>query len=150
MGEAKAVALVAIAYGMLACEDYSKHGFINKKVTRLLNEIKEDLRLLISSYELDKKEIDKKVTKILQGVKKHNKNYLITTEQTAMDILYHVLEPVERTFKKHSDRMIAFWEKNREKVLLVSYSAHDTAKYWTSDYDSDQAAWLHIQEALAK
>lgn len=150
MGEIKCIALIAIAYGLLCAEDYTKKGFVNRKITKNMIEIKAFLKLLIGSYAPYKADIHKKVDKALLGVKKHNKNLKITTDQTALCLLFHTLEPCERTFKKLPEKAQDFWNKYRDKVLECSYAAHDTRKYFITDYDSDQAAYLYIKEMLSK
>lgn len=135
-GEKRVLAILSIAYGFLESDDYQESGFINKRITRLIKEIRESLFELLKEYEAEAVNIKKTTDIFLRKISFKNKDYVITNTQVAMDLIYLGLEPTERRFKKLSPKVSQWYYQYRDRVLEVSYKAAETKKYECTDVDS--------------
>lgn len=145
-GERRAVGLLAIAYGFLEEDDYESAGIVNKRITKLIDEVRESLFLFLKEYEQKGESIKKLSTSFLRKISFKNKNYVITNTQASFDLLYLALEPSEKRFKKLSPKVEQWYRSYRNKVLEVSYKLSDTIKYSETDKDSYDLAQFILDE----
>lgn len=145
-GERRAIGLLAIAYGFLEEDDYESAGIVNKRITKLVDEVRESLFLLLQGYEQEGESIKKLSDSFLRKISFKNKNYIITNTQASFDLIYLALEPSEKRFKKLSPKVEQWYRSYRDKVLEVSYKLSDTIKYSETDKDSYDLAQFVLDE----
>lgn len=145
-GERRAIGLLAIAYGFLEEDDYESAGIVNKRITKLVDEVRESLFLLLQGYEQEGESIKKLSDSFLRKISFKNKNYVITNTQASFDLIYLALEPSEKRFKKLSPKVEQWYRSYRDKVLEVSYKLSDTIKYSETDKDSYALAQFILNE----
>lgn len=145
-GERRAVGLLAIAYGFLEEDDYESAGIVNKRITKLVDEVRESLFLLLKEYEQEGESIKKLSSSFLRKISFKNRNYVITNTQASFDLIYLALEPCEKRFKKLSPKVEQWYRSYRNKVLEVSYKLSDTIKYSETDKDSYDLAQFILDE----
>lgn len=145
-GERRVVGLLAIAYGFLEEDDYETSGIVNKRITKLVDEVRESLFLLLKEYEQEGTSIRKLSTSFLRKISFKNKNYVITNTQASFDLIYLALEPSEKRFKKLSPKVEQWYRSYRDRVLEVSYKLSDTIKYLETDKDSYDLAQFILDE----
>ena len=145
-GERRVVGLLAIAYGFLEEDDYESSGIVNKRITKLVNEVRESLFLFLKEYQQEGESIKKLADSFLRKISFKNKNYVITNTQAAFSLIYLALEPSEKRFKKLSPKVEQWYRSYRDKVLEVSYKLSDTIKYSETDKDSYDLAQFILNE----
>ena len=145
-GERRVVGLLAIAYGFLEEDDYESSGIVNKRITKLVNEVRESLFLFLKEYQQEGESIKKLADSFLRKISFKNKNYVITNTQAAFSLIYLALEPSEKRFKKLSPKVEQWYRSYRDKVLEVSYKLSDTIKYKETDKDSYDLAQFILDE----
>lgn len=145
-GERRVVGLLAIAYGFLEEDDYESAGIVNKQITKLVDEVRESLFILLKEYEAEGESIKKLSSSFLRKISFKNKNYVITNTQASFDLIYLALEPSEKRFKKLSPKVEQWYRSYRNKVLEVSYKLSDTIKYKETDKDSYDLAQFILDE----
>lgn len=145
-GEKRAVGILAIAYGFLKEDDYESAGIVNKRITKLVDEVRESLFLFLKEYEKEGESIKKLSSSFLRKISFKNKNYVITNTQASFDLIYLALEPSEKRFKKLSPTVEQWYRSYRDKVLEVSYKLSDTIKYSETDKDSYDLAQFILDE----
>ena len=116
-GEKRVVGILSIAYGFLEEDDYESAGIVNKRITKLVDEVRESLFRLLKEYEAEGESIKKLSSSFLRKISFKNKNYVITNTQASFD-----------------------------KVLEVSYKLSDTIKYSETDKDSYDLAQFILDE----
>lgn len=145
-GERRVVGLLAIAYGFLEEDDYESSGIVNKRITKLVDEVRESLFLFLKEYQQEGESIKKLADSFLRKISFKNKNYVITNTQAAFSLIYLALEPSEKRFKKLSPKVEQWYRSYRDKVLEVSYKLSDTIKYSETDKDSYDLAQFILNE----
>ena len=145
-GERRVVGLLAIAYGFLEEDDYESAGIVNKQITKLVDEVRESLFILLKEYEAEGESIKKLSSSFLRKISFKNKNYVITNTQALFDLIYLALEPSEKRFKKLSPKVEQWYRSYRNNVLEVSYKLSDTIKYKETDKDSYDLAQFILDE----
>lgn len=145
-GERRVVGLLAIAYGFLEEDDYETSGIVNKRITKLVDEVRESLFLLLKEYEQEGESIRKLSSSFLRKISFKNKNYVITNTQASFDLIYLALEPSEKRFKKLSPKVEQWYRSYRNQILEVSYKLSDTIKYRETDKDSYDLAQFILDE----
>lgn len=145
-GERRAVGILAIAYGFLEGDDYDSAGIVNRRITKLVDEVRESLFLFLKEYEQEGESIQKLSNSFLKKISFKNKNYVITNTQASFDLIYLALEPSEKRFKKLSPKVEQWYRSYKDKVLEVSYKLSDTIKYSETDKDSYDLAQFILDE----
>ena len=143
--ELKDAAIFVMAYSFLKMDSTEELGlFINKKASKLIDELLAAMFPIVQYYHEHKKRIDVQINALDNKAYVRKENFGTTAPQLACDLLYLRFAPNERKGQKLAPILAEFYATNKEKIAYISNKSYDT-KYRKEAEDSQRLAYFYIE-----